>query len=408
MFVKKADGQMFCVGETQSARYKIKGSKSWGNYAILQVSNDGNYLFLEASAQTFKNNIQTGELTKLLRFDLSDLTAGPQAKTIYEGYNTNWMTTMYGSSNASTEQEGFNIQGYVGLDNGNLAIQYYRNFSNGSTWFSVNRAQYVSFDSAGNPVKSNIDFSNGFGANNWPNVSCWLKTSASPSKAYLVTSAAYNYGGYSAGGGAGGTGYGLFSIDAPAGNATTVMPSVVAPSTSLCSNSWSANTITRRGNTYYSVTNSYDYNDAMYGGTMGSSTYLISNDLTGSPDTRTSISFNSNGWYWSNSKITTSKDYLYVTLPQQNWNWWDNSGDTVLQVTPGTGAVATAINSSSSYLVTSVSTNLDDNLVKVSGRIKSSDDLTKFIGTITGDFTPAFNLDTTASSGYKPITVIKL
>jgi hypothetical protein len=403
VFVKKADGQMFCVGETQSARYKIKGSKSWGNYQILQVSEDGNFLFLEASAQTFKNNIQTGELTKLLRFDLTDLNAGPQAKTIYEGFNTNWMSTMYGSSNASTEQEGFAIQGYVGLDNGNLAIQFYRNFSNGSSWFSVNRAQYVSFDSAGNPVKSNIDFSGGFGSNNWPSISCWLKTSANPSKAYLVTNASYSYGGYMAGGG---TGYGIFSIDAPSSGATTVMPNVVVQRTALCSNSWSANTITRRGNTYYSVTNSYNYNGSSFG--SGTSTYLVSNDLTGGPDTQIALSFNSNGWGWSNSKITTSKDYLYVTLPQTSYSWWDNSGDSVIQVNPLGGSVSTAINSSSSYLVSSVSASLIDNAVKVSGRIKSSDDLAKFVGTITGATTPVFTLDTTNSTGYKPITVVKL
>ena len=56
------------------------------NYAILQNSEDGNYMFLEATAQIFKNNVLTGEITKLLRFDLTDLNSGPQAKTIYEGY----------------------------------------------------------------------------------------------------------------------------------------------------------------------------------------------------------------------------------------------------------------------------------------------------------------------------------
>ena len=106
--------------------------------------------------------------------------------------------------------------------------------------------------------------------------------------------------------------------------------------------------------------------------------------------------------------MSSSKDYLYVTLPQQTMNCWDNLGDTLIQVTPATGAVATAIPSSSSYLITSVSSNMTDNIVKVSGRIKTSDDLTKFLGTITGSLSPIFNLDTTAATGYKPVTVVKL
>jgi hypothetical protein len=401
VFVKKADGEMFCVGETQAARYKIKGSKNWSNYAVLQVSNDGNYMFLEATAQIFKNNILSGEITKLLRFDLTDLNAGPQAKTLYEGYNTSWMSGMY-TSNGTSEYEGFFINGYVGLDNGNLAIQYYRYVSNGSSYVSANRAQYVSFDSAGNPVKSNIDFSSSFGQSSWPQINCWLKTSDNPSKAYLVSNAAYNYGGYINGG----TGYSLYSIDAPS-SSTNVIPTVVVSSTALCQNSYAANTLARRGNTYYSVTNSYNYSGTNYGG--GTSTFLVANDLSGNPDVQTPISFNSSGWGWNSSKITTSKDYLYVTLPQSSWSWWDNLGDTIIQVTPGTGAVATAISSANSYLVTSVSANLNDNLVKVSGRIKTTDDLTKFVGTINGAASsPTFTVDTTASTGYKPITIVKL
>ena len=393
---------MFCVGETQSARYKIKGSKNWSNYAVLQVSDDGNFMFLEATAQIYKNNALTGEVTKLLRFDLRDLDAGPKATTVYEGFNTSWMSGMYGGS-SNTEYEGFFIQGYVGLDNGNLAIQYYRYVNASSSWISLYRAQYVSFDSAGNPTRSNIDFSSGFSginsSNSWINVSCWMKTTANPSKAYLVTNANYSYNGMT------GTGYSIYSVDTPPSGSTSAIPELVVRDTSLCQNSYAANTLARRGNTYFSVTNTYSYFGGSFG---GSSIAVISNDLTGAADQRLTVSFNPTGWGWNNYKVTTSKDYLYVTLPQSSWNWWDNSGDTVIQVTPGTGDVQTAVQASGSYLITSVSTSMLDNIVKVSGRIKTSDDLTKFVGTITGNTTPSFTVDTTASTGYKPVTIVKL
>lgn len=406
VFVKKADGTMFCVGETQAARYKIKGSKNWSNYAVLQTSADGNYLFLEATAQIYKNNVLTGEITKILRFDLSDLTAGPKAQTVYEGYNTSWMA--YGA-NTSGEYEGFNIYGYIGLDNGNMAIQYYRYVSSGSSYVNVNKAQYVSFAADGTPTKTNIDFSRFFGqSSSWTSIQCWMKKSSDPSKAYMVFYGPNqlqnnNYGWTS-------YGYGIYSIDAPSQGTSTINPNQVLGNTALCQNSYAANTVARRGDSYYSVTNSYiSYNNSGTGTPYsGSQTHMISNSLDGNPDSIIPISFNNNGWGWSSSKIINSKDYLYVTLPNTSWAWWNTAGDTIIQVDPVTGSFVDAISASSSYLITSASSTTSDNVVKVTGRRKDTDDLDKFAGTIQGGTTPIFSVDTSSSTSYKPVTIIKL
>lgn len=389
VFLQKSNGNMFCVGEAQAARYKIKGSKNWSNYAILQESNDGRYMFLEATAQIFKNNVISGEITKILRFDLSDLSAGPKVTTVYEGYNTSWM----GSYSASSEYEGFYVYGYTGLDSGNMAIQYYRYVSNGSSYVSVQRAQYVSFDANGVPSKKTIDFN---AVNNWGwiNVNCWLRKTTEPTKAFFVTNG------------------GIYSVDNSSNS--TVVPSVVQQNTALCQNSWGVNTIARRGDTYYSVVNNYNfgYNYGMYG-SSASSISLISNDLSGS-DLITPISnvANDSAWGWSQNKIVTSLDYLYITLPNTD-NWYNygasaNKGDAVIQVDPASYVAQLVVDKTSGYLIMSVDANMTDNKVKLTGRLKNTDDLDKFAGTISGGVSPSFTVDTSSTSTYKPVSIIKL
>jgi hypothetical protein len=135
---------------------------------------------------------------------------------------------------------------------------------------------------------------------------------------------------------------------------------------------------------------------------------MISNSLDGNPDSIIPINFNNSGWGWNSSKIINSKDYLYVTLPNTSWAWWNTAGDTIIQVDPTTGSFVDAISAASSYLITSASSTTSDNIVKVTGRKKDTDDLDKFSGTIQGGVTPRFDVDTSSSTSYKPVTIVKL
>ena len=56
VFLNKSTGELFCVGETVPAKYDILGQSAWKNYPRIQLSDDKNYLFLEAASVIFDSN----------------------------------------------------------------------------------------------------------------------------------------------------------------------------------------------------------------------------------------------------------------------------------------------------------------------------------------------------------------
>jgi len=181
VFVQKNTGALFCLGENQRSRYSFtrRDGQNWKKYEILQATENGNYIFLETKVDLFSDaGDKTGEMVKIIRFDLSDATLGPVATTVLEGENTSWFN--WGNSGDTSY---FSIFGYSGLENGDLAASYsislYNNTFN--QWAYNNDAAYFRFNAdSGEFVSSKVDlnsFSNsGSGGYWWDQIRCYLKS----------------------------------------------------------------------------------------------------------------------------------------------------------------------------------------------------------------------------------------
>lgn len=154
VFAQKATGNLFCLGETKRSRYTFtrKNGENWKKYEILQATDNGNYIFLETKVDIFDSlGLKTGELIKVLRFDLRDAVGGPSALTVLEAENTTWYNW---GSNGDTSW--FNLYGFSGLENGDMAATYQYNINNslfGSSNY-INDSTYFAHNSAANNFDS--------------------------------------------------------------------------------------------------------------------------------------------------------------------------------------------------------------------------------------------------------------
>ena len=439
VLINKADGNLYCVGERSRSIYKISGADSWKAYEKLQVSDDGNYMFLETDSTVFDQNGQiTGIKTKLLRFNLTDDKKGPAASTLIEGFQQSWLNGFTGAG--ASEYEGFVIKGYQGLNNGDMAILYQRSFGSSTNMSSKLNSFYYSFETDGTYTRVKFDDAsintalntavnsgNAGNANNgmhWYDISCFFKDPASSSSFVFTIPYWYYAGGISSTSGMSAL---ILRGTKPAAGATSMPVDMVAYGSAICSESsgmgaapmtnGNSTRPSKIGNTYYALQSVYG--NGGNGGTWGQRYYLVSNSFDGQPDIKKIVS-DSSSWWSYGRKLYASKDYLFLQTPATGMAWTDNTqpGDTLVRIDPtatltldGSGNLAASsylsvVGSNEHLSITKVATNKADNNAKVTARDLADVDLTKLVGDI--DEAGLFTRATVVNKDLQPISIVKL
>ena len=456
VLINKADGALYCVGEKSRSIYKISGTDSWKAYEKLQVSEDGNFMFLETDSTVFDHNGQvTGIKTKLIRFDMSNDAVGPVSSTLLEGFQQSWLTGSNFGFNAA-DFEGFRIKGYQGLNNGDLAILYERSISSSNSWAYKLNAFYYSFnaDSTYERVKfDNASINTGLttsyqaatssnagqgswtggGAQlNWYDISCFFKDPTDPNS--FVFTIPYYYG-YSYQSGASwnwvnGVNAVIFKATKPAAGAATMGATVVRGDTAICSESssmgggaamgaagsGSGSRPSKIGDKYYAIQTSSGWDSGT--NSWGSKTYLVSNKFDGSADVKKLVA-TSTSWFGS-KKLFATKDYLFLKSPADGAAWTFNSqpGDNLWRLDPATDFRLTGagvldprdylsvISSGESISITKLATDSTSNTPKLTGRKLDDPDLLKIVGDITE--AGVFVAGTTVNKALQPVSIVKL
>lgn len=438
VFLNKSSGELFCVGETVPAKYDILGQSAWKNYPRIQISDDKNYLFLEAASVIFDSNNQiTGKKTKLMRFDLSDDNKGPQATVLVEGFQNSWLSTSgSGFSGDASQFEGFEIQNYAGLNNGDAMVMYNRYvYSTGSS-MSMNALSklnnfYYRFEAdstykrlevdvakAGTLVQQEINGNSGnnatFAPGNIYQIPCYFRSTANKDKFYFAIPYYYWDGTRS---------YNkslIVSAVRPSASDTKLDVNRYT-STAMCGNSWNQTASYQVINgVYYSLDTNWVYNPS--NGSGSQVTALTKKDMgfaTETPVADVVYTISSDTSWGGSKQIFVSKDYLYIKAPaaQGSWTGTSSPGDSLDRYDPANftifapvgqmlGAPVSVLASSGNISVQSVSSSSTDNILKVVGRKTDDPDLVKVYGAIdaAGLLTWAAQQTTT----YSPVTIVKL
>lgn len=453
VLLNKTTGGLFCVGERSRSIYKISGADSWKAYEKLQVSEDGNFMYLETDSSVFDENGQiTGVKTKLLRFDLSNDESGPVASTLVEGFQQSWLSATGFAGNAN-EYEGFQIKGYQGLNNGDVALVYERFIASGSTWSNKLNAFYYAFNADGTykrlrfddqqintlltgAVNSYADPNSTWqsaGQVSWYDISCFFKTDDDDSFLFTIPYW-YNYT-YTDGNGNtqynGGVAALLLKGTTPASDDTTMSVTEVTRNTAICSESSSiggamisGSTSVRPhkvGDTYYALQSVSGYDATI--GTWGQRLYLVGNKFDGTADTKQMVSGQTS--WWGSNKLHSSKTYLYLQSAPDGSDWANygpdstkQPGDKLWRINPLDTLVLNQSGnlSSSSYVevldaqdsisISKIATSkLDDDLV-LTGRDLEDADLKKIILDIT--LTGGVQKRPSTSAALQPVSIVKL
>jgi len=458
VLINKANGALYCVGEKSRSIYKISGTDSWKAYEKLQVSDDGNFMFLETDSTVFDHNGQvTGIKTKLIRFDMSNDTAGPVSSTLLEGFQQSWLSGSNFGFNAA-DFEGFRIKGYQGLNNGDLAILYERSISSSNSWAYKLNAFYYSFNAdstyervkfddasintgltnsyqAATSANGNGQAAWGGGAQmNWYDISCFFKD-PNDSKSFVFTIPYYYGYSYQAPNNGGwqwvnGVNAVIFKATKPTAGAATMSASVVRGDTAICSENssmygggaapsaggGSGSRPSKIGDKYYAIQTSSGWDAGT--SAWGQKTYLVSNKFDGSADVKKLVA-TSNSWFGS-KKLFATKDYLFLKSPADGVAWTFNSqpGDNLWRLDPATNFRLTGagvldprdylsvISSTESISITKLATDSISNTPKLTGRKLNDPDLLKIVGDITeaGVFVAA----PTVNKALQPVSIIKL
>jgi hypothetical protein len=438
VFLNKSNGELFCVGESAPAKYDILGKSAWKNYARLQLSTDKNYLFLEAAAVIFDSNNQiTGKKTKLMRFDLSDPTKGPQGTVLVEGFQNSWLSPGGGASFAGdvSQFEGFDINNYAGLDNGDAMVMYNRYvYSVGgmnmaaSSPLSKQNNFYYRFDDDGAFNRIEVDADqvaqlvtaemqqNGsnatFGTGAIGQIPCYFK-SADRDKFYFAIPFAAMVNNNSVNKSL------IVSAVRPAASATSLSVSRYTTSL-LCANTWNSTTPYYVINgEYYNLDTSWYWDPNTNSG--GNLTALIKKDFgfaTETPQNDVVYKISTSNSWWGGKSMYVSENYLYMKSPYTGgWSMGSTPGDTLERFDPATfnntlavgsqlGSALTILTSSDNISIQSISSDAADDNLKIVGRKTDDADLLKVYGTV--DALGVLIWAPQTSVTYSPVTILKL
>ncbi|MBU3556854.1 hypothetical protein ICN18_04350 [Polynucleobacter sp. Ross1-W9] len=438
VFLNKSTGELFCVGETVPAKYDILGQSAWKNYPRIQLSDDKNYLFLEAASVIFDSNNQiTGKKTKLMRFDLSDDNKGPQATVLVEGFQNSWLSASgSGFSGDASQFEGFEIQNYAGLNNGDSMVMYNRYvYNTGGSSMSMtplsklNNFYYrfeadssykrleVDVDKAGTLVQQEINGNAGnnatFAPGNIYQIPCYFRSTANKDKFYFAIPYYYWDGTRS---------YNKSLI------VSAVRPSASASkldvnrytSTAMCGNSWNQTASYQIINgIYYSLDTNWVYN--VNNGSGSQVTALTKKDMgfaTETPVADVVYTISSDTSWGGSKQIFVSKDYLYIKAPNAGgWTGTSTPGDSLDRYDPAQfdktrsvgqqlGTALSILRNSDNISVQSIASTSGDNILKVVGRRTDDADLVKVYGTV--DEAGLLSWAAQKSTTYSPVTIVKL
>lgn len=437
VFLNKASGELFCVGETVPAKYDILSQSSWKNYPRIQLSDDKKFLFLEAASVIFDSNNQiTGKKTKLMRFDLSDDAKGPQAAIMLEGFQNSWLTASSGGFSGDASQfEGFEIQNYVGLNNGDSMVMYNRYVYNNSgsmsmsSLYRLNTFYYrfntdetytripVDTDKAiqlvQNEISGNAGNTNTYMAGNIYQIPCYFRSTTNADKFFFAIPYYYWDGVRS---------YNkslIVSATRPAASASKLDVNRYT-NTSMCGNSWGQTTPFQLINgIYYALSSDWVWDPSV--NMSRQVTSLIKKDFGFANETPQNdvVYVISNDTSWAGSKqFFVSKDYLYLKSPYSGtWTMNTTPGDALDRYDPTQfnntqpvgqqlGSALNIMASSDNISVQSIASTASDNVLKIVGRKTDDPDLVKVYGTISAN--GILNWAAQQTTTYSPVTIVKL
>lgn len=162
VFLQKATGKLFCVGESVPSRYIINTTSSSSSNSspamgaggstspaaqkiqVVKNSTDANvtdYMLIAAESMSFDSNGQiNGKKIKLLRFNLKDLDAGPTVQLLAEGLEQTWMQQADTNDNLS-----FTLENYKIARNGDVFAIYSYYLWTRNPWSSTQRRNVTFF-----------------------------------------------------------------------------------------------------------------------------------------------------------------------------------------------------------------------------------------------------------------------
>ncbi len=402
VFVQKSTGSLFCVGESQRSRYSFsrKDGNNWKKYDILQATENGNYIFLEAKVDLFSDaGDKTGELIKIIRFDLTDSTNGPVAQTVLEGENTAWFN--WGNSGDTSY---FTIYGYSGLENGDLAVSYQISLYNNtfSQWAYNSRSNYYRYNTSSAEFDSyDVDLATlgSSGSNWWESIRCFLKSGSSGFNFVASVNGTYK----------------LIRGDF-ANNAIQLTD---VGSTRLCM-SWGPSSIVKAGSKYYGIdqsTSNWNW-DSITGTYTGSLSFTVfSRDVSEPSDvTKATVSVNGRGWATPALYVASDEGTAFVAMgAYEEWRWNPTSstserkqfGAEIYKVNMGIGTNTRVVQSSSNIWISAISNIGSDGSLQFSGRDLTTPLYSKIDGTIdaAGTLTTA---PSSAAAARQTFSVVRL
>lgn len=378
IFVQKSSGQLFCVGEEQRSRYSFsrKDGNNWKKYEILQATENGNYVFLEAKVDLYSDSgDKTGELIKIIRFDLTNALIGPIAESVLEGENTAWYN--WGNSGDTSY---FTIWGYSGLENGDLAVSYQLSLYNNtfSQWAYNSRSTYYQYDTNSNKfVAHPVDLSRlgSSGSNWWDSIKCFLKSGengfnfvASVNGTYKLIKGEYSSNNVS-----------LTEVGA----------------TQLCT-SWGPSSIVKAGSKYYGIAQSSSNNwqwDSNTGAYTGSISFdVFSRDVTASADViKARVTIDGRGWATPALYVSDDEGTAFVAMgAYEEWRWNPTTyvsqrkqfGAEIYKVNMSSGANSKVVQTSDNIWISAISNIGKDGSLQFSGRDLTSALYSKIDATI--------------------------
>lgn len=406
VFVQKSTGTLFCVGENQRSRYSFtrRDGQNWKKYEILQATENGNYIFLETKVDLFSDaGDKTGEMVKIIRFDLSDSNTGPVAATVLEGENTAWYN--WGNSGDTSY---FSIFGYSGLENGDLAASYQISLYNNTfnQWAYNNDSAYFRFNAdSGEFVSSKVDLNSFSNSSNnggwWEQIRCYLRS--------------------------GDTGFnfvtqvnGTNSLVKGVYNTNTQQVSLqTVGETKLCQD-WGPSTIAAVGSNYYGIAQTsggswlWDQTTGQYTGTIQFE--LFTRDVSGTSDTTLATLNIQRNWATPSVIMAPDASRAFVAFgAYEEWKWNNQNNTTerkqfgaeIFQINLPAGTNTQVLQSNQNIWISAISNIGSNGALTFSGRDLTKPLFEKIEATIGADGTLAVQ-PSAAAGNRQTFSVIKL
>jgi hypothetical protein len=394
VFLQKASGKLFCVGESVPSRYIINTATSSSSSSgvagpaagasggqtspaaqkiqVVKNSSDStvtDYMLIAAESMSFDTNGQiNGKTIKLLRFNLKDLEAGPTVQLLAEGLEQNWM-----QQSNSNETLSFNLENYKISRNGDVFAIYSYYLWTKNPWSSTQRRNvtFFTYNSSDVVTKKSVlatdiqaivdaqslanqnlatSGATGYTASYWYSIPCMFDDPDSLN-GVLFTVPYSKWENNTSGGFTSQTWTQSSYLIKATGTGSSSNATITGiKSTQLCADTsgWNGNAPVRivhptnNKDVWFSMQRAYVYgydsNGGWYGGTV---TTLVGNDLSGnSPDYSLVVQKPSqNGaqdWTeWQKSRsVLSSKDNLFILTRTASYGNSSTDGNTIFKIQP--------------------------------------------------------------------------